>query len=428
MLRTMMTSKIHRATVTQADLHYVGSVTVDADLLDAADLLPGELVHIVDVTNGARLETYTIAGERGSGVLGINGAAAHLVHPGDLVILIAYGQMDDRRGAHPPAPRRLRRRRQPGARHRLRPRRGRARLRPGARRPRRRAMTTTLLCADIGNSHTTLGVVADGEVLDHWRVATDERRTSDEWAVLVRGLLRESPVGSRVEGVALCATVPAVLHEWRDMLLRHYESVPRVVVEPGVRTGVPVLMDNPREVGADRIVNALAAATLYGGPAIVVDFGTATTFDVVSPRGEYVGGAIAPGIDISLEALGRRGAQLRKVELLAPAHRDRQEHRRGAPVRDGLRLRQPGRRHRGPDDRRARRHLRAEPRGDGARDRHRRPRAGRRRRVPRDHRPPALADAARPASWSSAATPERAAPRGTPASSPATGSARRAVF
>jgi aspartate 1-decarboxylase len=95
MLRTMMKSKIHRATVTQADLHYVGSVTVDEDLLDAADLLPGELVHIVDVTNGARLETYTIAGPRGSGVLGINGAAAHLVHPGDLVILIGYGQLED---------------------------------------------------------------------------------------------------------------------------------------------------------------------------------------------------------------------------------------------------------------------------------------------------------------------------------------------
>jgi len=95
MLRTMMKSKIHRATVTQADLHYVGSVTVDEDLLDAADLLPGELVHIVDVTNGARLETYTIAGERGSGVIGINGAAAHLVHPGDVVILIAYGQVED---------------------------------------------------------------------------------------------------------------------------------------------------------------------------------------------------------------------------------------------------------------------------------------------------------------------------------------------
>ncbi|MET7358580.1 aspartate 1-decarboxylase [Streptomyces sp. NPDC005562] len=95
MMRTMFKSKIHRATVTQADLHYVGSVTVDADLLDAADLLPGELVHIVDVTNGARLETYTIEGERGSGVIGINGAAAHLVHPGDKVIIISYAQVED---------------------------------------------------------------------------------------------------------------------------------------------------------------------------------------------------------------------------------------------------------------------------------------------------------------------------------------------
>ncbi|MCX5280396.1 aspartate 1-decarboxylase [Streptomyces sp. NBC_00198] len=95
MLRTMFKSKIHRATVTQADLHYVGSVTIDADLLDAADLLPGELVHIVDITNGARLETYVIEGERGSGVIGINGAAAHLVQPGDLVIIISYAQVDD---------------------------------------------------------------------------------------------------------------------------------------------------------------------------------------------------------------------------------------------------------------------------------------------------------------------------------------------
>ncbi|MBV2356313.1 aspartate 1-decarboxylase [Streptomyces sp. J2-1] len=95
MLRTLFKSKIHRATVTQADLHYVGSVTIDAELLDAADLLPGELVHIVDVTNGARLETYVIEGERGSGVVGINGAAAHLVHPGDLVIIISYAQFED---------------------------------------------------------------------------------------------------------------------------------------------------------------------------------------------------------------------------------------------------------------------------------------------------------------------------------------------
>src|ERR671910_3181121 len=99
MMRTMMKSKIHRATVTQADLHYVGSVTIDEDLLEAADLLPGEQVAIVDVTNGARLETYVIPGERGSGVVGINGAAAHLVHPGDLVILISYAQMENAEAA-----------------------------------------------------------------------------------------------------------------------------------------------------------------------------------------------------------------------------------------------------------------------------------------------------------------------------------------
>lgn len=174
-----------------------------------------------------------------------------------------------------------------------------------------------LLAADIGNSHTVLGLIEDGEVLADWRVATDARRTSDEWAALLRGLLAERV--AEVSGIAVCATVPAVLHEWRDMLTRHFPGRPSVVVEPGVRTGVPVLTDNPREVGSDRIINALAAATEFGGPAIVVDFGgTATTFDVVSVKGQYVGGAIAPGIEISLEALGRRGAQLRTVELVRP--------------------------------------------------------------------------------------------------------------
>jgi type III pantothenate kinase len=179
-------------------------------------------------------------------------------------------------------------------------------------------VTSPLLCADIGNSHTTVGLVTKGEVFLHWRVATDERRTADEWAVLIRNLLDGSDV--RPAGVAVCSTVPSVLHEWRDMLRDYYPDIPHVVVEPGVRTGVPILMDNPREVGSDRIINALAAATLYDGPSIVVDFGTATTFDVVSAKGEYVGGAISPGIEISLEALGRRGAQLRKIELLRPRH------------------------------------------------------------------------------------------------------------
>jgi type III pantothenate kinase len=175
----------------------------------------------------------------------------------------------------------------------------------------------TLLAADIGNSHTVLGLVRDGEVSADWRVATVESRTADEWAVLIRGLLagREA----EVEGVVVCATVPSVLHEWRAMLAEHFGELPSVVVEPGVRTGVPVLTDNPREVGTDRIVNALAAATSYGGPCIVVDFGgTATTFDVVNAKGQYIGGAISPGIEISLEALERRGAQLRMVEIRRP--------------------------------------------------------------------------------------------------------------
>jgi type III pantothenate kinase len=186
-----------------------------------------------------------------------------------------------------------------------------------------------LLAIDVGNTHTVVGLVeipppdagADQiRVLEHWRVATDERRTSDEWVVLVEGLLsRHVDIDDEVvDGLSVCSTVPAVLHEMRDMAARHYGSVPTVIVEPGVRTGIPVLVDNPREVGTDRILNALAAFRLYGGPAIVVDFGTATTFDVVSARGEYLGGAIAPGIGISLDALGERGAQLRKVELARP--------------------------------------------------------------------------------------------------------------
>ena len=175
----------------------------------------------------------------------------------------------------------------------------------------------SLLAADIGNSHTVLGLVEDGTVTADWRVATDQRNTSDEWAVLIRGLLGDHL--ARVDGIAVCATVPSVLQEWREMLSVHFGDRTSVVVEPGVRTGIPVLMDNPREVGADRIVNALAAATDLGGPVIVVDFGgTATTFDVVNAKGQYVGGAIAPGIEVSLAALGQRGAQLREVELVRP--------------------------------------------------------------------------------------------------------------
>ncbi|CAN5160098.1 type III pantothenate kinase [soil metagenome] len=174
-----------------------------------------------------------------------------------------------------------------------------------------------LLAVDVGNAHTVLGIVSNGDVSAHWRVSTDNRRTADEWAVLLRGLVGRH--WGELDGIVLCSTVPGVTQAGREMLARHFADLDYLVVEPGVRTGIPVLTDNPREVGTDRIVNSLAAATTFGGPAIVVDFGgTATTFDVINPSGQYIGGAIAPGIEVSLEALGRRGAQLRQVELIRP--------------------------------------------------------------------------------------------------------------
>ena len=121
-----------------------------------------------------------------------------------------------------------------------------------------------------------------------------------------------------ITGISLCSTVPAVLREMRTMFDTYFAQIPTTIVEPGIKTGVPLLVDNPKEIGADRIVNTLAAHTLYGGPAIVVDFGTSTNLDVVSPKGEFLGGALAPGIEISVDALAQRAAQLRKVELIKP--------------------------------------------------------------------------------------------------------------
>ena len=172
-----------------------------------------------------------------------------------------------------------------------------------------------LLAIDVGNTNTVLGLFAEDKLIHSWRIKTDARQTADEIELVFRGLLASSPV---VTGIALCSTVPAVLREMRTMLQRYYADVPTVIVEPGVKTGVPILTDNPKEVGADRIVNSLAAHTLFGGPVIVVDFGTSTNIDVVSDKGEFLGGALAPGIEISIDALAMRAAQLRKVELVAP--------------------------------------------------------------------------------------------------------------
>jgi type III pantothenate kinase len=181
-----------------------------------------------------------------------------------------------------------------------------------------------LLTVDIGNTNIVLGLFAgpqggsgaDAPVLHHWRMRTDARMTADEIALTFRGLLGE--YAGKLTGIAALSTVPAVLRELRAMIDRYWPRLPRVIVAPGVRTGVPLLCDNPREVGADRIVNTLAAYTLYGGPAIVVDFGTSTNFDVVSARGEFLGGALAPGVEISIDALATRAAQLVKVPLTRP--------------------------------------------------------------------------------------------------------------
>jgi type III pantothenate kinase len=172
-----------------------------------------------------------------------------------------------------------------------------------------------LLAIDVGNTNTVLGMFDAEALVSSWRIKTDSRTTADEMALTYRGLLAQS---SPVTGIALCSTVPAVLREMRVMLDTYFAGVPTVIVEPGTKTGVPVLTDNPKEVGADRIVNTIAAHHLFGGPCIVVDFGTSTNLDVVSAKGEFLGGALAPGIEISLDALAARAAQLRKVELVRP--------------------------------------------------------------------------------------------------------------
>ncbi|HCT77741.1 MAG TPA: type III pantothenate kinase [Micromonosporaceae bacterium] len=173
-----------------------------------------------------------------------------------------------------------------------------------------------LLTIDIGNTNTVLATFDGDKIVHSWRVKTDSRSTADELGLMFRGLLAGDNV--EVTGVAACSTVPAALRSLRTMLTRYYTGLPTVIVEPGVKTGVQLAIDNPKEVGADRVVNTLAAYQLYGGPAIVVDFGTSTNFDAVSARGEFLGGVLAPGIEISVDALAARAAQLRKVELVKP--------------------------------------------------------------------------------------------------------------
>jgi type III pantothenate kinase len=201
-----------------------------------------------------------------------------------------------------------------------------------------------LLAIDVGNTESVVGLyaqtAAEGEAVasseagfgigaeeqpsggltHHWRLSTVPTRTPDEYAVLLTQLLDLDglDIAATVHGIAISSSVPAVTGELRQMASRWFGDIPCVVLGPGVKSGMPILYDNPKEVGADRVANAIGAYDLYGGPCVVVDLGTATTFDAISEAGEYLGGAITPGVAISLEALFQHAAALRRVELVAP--------------------------------------------------------------------------------------------------------------
>jgi type III pantothenate kinase len=175
-----------------------------------------------------------------------------------------------------------------------------------------------LLTIDIGNTSINMGVFEDDKLKISWQVATDIDRMADEYAVMLLGLLKQKGIEvASIKKSAICSVVPPLTSTFEE-LLNNYFNVSPLLVEVGVKTGVRIRMDNPREVGADRIVNAAAAHYLYDGPVIIVDLGTATTFDVVSGEGDYLGGAIAPGIVIAVETLSERAAMLPRVELSRP--------------------------------------------------------------------------------------------------------------
>jgi type III pantothenate kinase len=175
-----------------------------------------------------------------------------------------------------------------------------------------------LLVIDVGNTQTVMGVYNGMELLVDWRLSTDLSRSGDEFWVILRNLFREAGLDTgQVDGICISSVVPPLQGMLEEICAKHFESRP-VVVEPGVKTGLSILYDSPKEVGADRIVNSVAGIHLYGCPLILVDFGTATTFDAISAKAEYLGGAIVPGITISAEALFQRAAKLHRVELIAP--------------------------------------------------------------------------------------------------------------
>jgi type III pantothenate kinase len=177
-----------------------------------------------------------------------------------------------------------------------------------------------LLAIDVRNTHTVVGLVSGtkehAKVVQQWRIRTEAEVTADELALTIDGLIGDD--SDQLTGASALSTVPSVLHEVRVMLEQYWPTVPHVLIEPGVRTGIPLLVDNPKEVGADRIVNCLAAFQKYNTAAIVIDFGSSICVDVVSAKGEFLGGAIAPGIQVSSDAAAARSAALRRVELARP--------------------------------------------------------------------------------------------------------------
>ncbi len=177
-----------------------------------------------------------------------------------------------------------------------------------------------LLAFDVGNTNIIIGAYKEKELVDHWRISTSAERTADEYAVLLRSLFEDSNLSFQMfEGIIISSVVPPLMLAL-DIMSKKYFGFPPLVIGAGIKTGIKIKFENPREVGADRIVNAVAGYQLYGGPLIIVDFGTATTFCAVTAEGEYLGGAIAPGIGISTEALFVRAAKLPRVELVKPPH------------------------------------------------------------------------------------------------------------
>jgi type III pantothenate kinase len=175
-----------------------------------------------------------------------------------------------------------------------------------------------LLVIDVGNTNTVLGVYEGDVLVDHWRIGTEREKTSDEWGILFRDLFQFDKIDIRdFEGMIISSVAPPVLDMLQGMANKYFHVKP-LIVGPDIKIGMPILYDNPSEVGADRIVNAVAAYEQYKGCLIVVDFGTATTFDYVSSKGEYMGGAIAPGIGVSSEALFQRTSKLPRVEIVKP--------------------------------------------------------------------------------------------------------------